>query len=109
MIEQLGYDVLSMHIDYVLSAHLFLNSLLVFFLVHWLLPTFMALSFYFEATIRHFAVFGLTSKMLVNKHSDYLALGFFNCVDFIGSLGLLSETPYVFDTISASRISLRFY
>ena len=40
------------------------------------------------------AVFGLTSYMFVNKHSDFLALGFFTGVDAIGTLGLLSMTHY---------------
>ena len=36
----------------------------------------MDLRFDFSATNRRFAVLGLTSNMFVNKHSDFLALGF---------------------------------
>ena len=60
------------------------------------------------ATKRRLAVFGLTSYMFVNKHSDFLALGFFTGVDVIGTLVLLSVTPYVFNPIAASMISFRF-
>ena len=63
----------------------------------------------FAATIRRFAFFGLRSNMLVKRHSAFLALGFFNGVDVIGTLVLLSVTPYVVDTIAASIISLIFY
>ena len=69
----------------------------------------MNLRFDYAATIRRFAVFVLTSNVLVNKHSDFLALGFLTGVDVIGTLGFLSVTPYGVDTIAASRISLRFY
>ena len=34
--------------------------------------------FDFAATKQRLAVLGLTSNMFVNKHSDFLALGFFN-------------------------------
>ena len=40
-----------------------------------------------------FSVLGLTSNIFVNKHSDFLALGFLTGVDVIGALGLLSVTP----------------
>ena len=83
-------------------------ALFLFLLVHWLVPTFMAMCFDFAATIRRFAVFGTTSNMLVNKHSDFIGLGFLTGVDVIGTLGLLSLTPYGVDTIAASSISLRF-
>ena len=36
----------------------------------------MDLRFDFAATKRRLAVLGLTSNMFVNKHSDFLALGF---------------------------------
>ena len=62
----------------------------------------------FAATKRRLAVLGLTSNMFVNKHSDFLALGLLVGVDFIFTLGLLSETPYGVDSIAASIISLRF-
>ena len=69
------------------------------FLVHWLVPNFMALRFDFANTIRRFAVFGLTSNMLVNRHSDFLELGFLTGVYGIRTLGLLSVTPSRVDTI----------
>ena len=68
----------------------------------------MALCFDFVATIRRFDVFSLTSNMLVNKHSDFLALGLLTGVDVIGILGLLSVTPSGVDTTAAPRISFRF-
>ena len=77
-------------------------------LVHRILPTFMDLHFYFAAIIWRFANFGLTSNMLVNKHSDFLVLGFLTVVDIIYTLWLLSVTSLGVDTIAASRISLRF-
>ena len=68
----------------------------------------MDLRFEFAATKRRLDVLGLTSNMFVNKHSDFLALGFLVGVDFICTLGILSETPYGVDSIAASIISLRF-
>ena len=68
----------------------------------------MALCFDFAATMQHFAVFGLTLNMLVNKHSGLLELGFLTGVYVIGTLGLLSMTPSGVDTIAESSISLRF-
>ena len=68
----------------------------------------MALRLDFAAIIRRFAIIGLTSNMLENKHSDLLALVFLNVFDVIGTLGLLSVTPYVVDTIAASIVSLIF-
>ena len=70
------------------------------FLVHWIVPTFMALRFDFAATIRRFSVLGLTSNMFVNKHSDLLALGFLTGVDVRGTLRLLYMTHYVVYTIT---------
>ena len=68
----------------------------------------MALHFDLAATIRRFAVFVLNSNMLVNKHSDFLALGFLTGAYVTGILGLLFVTTYGVDTIAASRMSLRF-
>ena len=68
----------------------------------------MDLGLDFAATKRRFAVLGLISNMVVNKHSDLLALVFLTVVDLIGTLGLLSVTTYGVDSISASRISLSF-
>ena len=68
----------------------------------------MALRLDFAATKRRFAVFGLTSNMFVNKHTDFLALCFFTGVDVICKLGILYLTPYGVDSIAASIISLRF-
>ena len=57
-------------------------------LVHRLLPTFMDLRLDFAAPTRRFAVFFLTSNMLVKRHSDFLALYFLAGVDVIGKLGM---------------------
>ena len=62
----------------------------------------------FAATKQRFAVLGLTSNMFVNKHSDFLALGFLTGDDVISTLLILSVNPYVVDSIAASRIYLRF-
>ena len=68
----------------------------------------MALRLDFASTKRRFSAVGLTSNMLVKIYSDFLALGFLTGVDVIVTLGLLSVTLYGVDTISESRISLRF-
>ena len=68
----------------------------------------MALRMYFATTKRRFSVLGLTSYMFVNKHSDFLVLGFLTDVDVICILGLLSVKPYGVDSRASSRISLRF-
>ena len=47
----------------------------------------------FATTKRRLAVVGLTANMFVNKHIDFLALGFLNGDDVICTLGLLSVTP----------------
>ena len=47
--------------------------------------------------------------MFVNKHSDFLALGFLTGDDVKCTLGLLSVTPSGVGSIEASRISLRFF
>ena len=79
------------------------------FLVQRILTTLMALCLDFAATKRHFSVLGLTSNMFVNKHSDFLALGFLTGVDGICKLRLLSVNPSGVDSRAASRIPLRFY
>ena len=43
----------------------------------------MVLRFDFSATKRRLAVLGLTSNMFVNKHSDFLELGFLTGFDAI--------------------------
>ena len=73
-----------------------------------LLQTFMDLRLDFEAAKRCLAVVGLTANIFVNKHSDFLALGFLTGVDVICTLGLLYVTPYGVDSIAASIIYLRF-
>ena len=108
MTEKLADDVLYMYTDYVWSAHWFLNALFVFFGVQRLLQTFMALRLDFSATKQRLAVLGWTSNMFVNKHSDFLALGFLTGNDVIFTLGLLSMNNSGVDSISAYRISLRF-
>ena len=64
-----------------------------------LLPTFMALRLDSAATTQWFAIFLLTFNMLVNKHSDFSALGFLNGVDVIGTCAMSSVTYSGFDTI----------
>ena len=81
----------------------------VFFLIHRLVPTLMNLCFGFAAPIRCFAVFFLTSNMMVKRHSDFLVLCFLTGVDFIGALVMLSVTHSGVYTIAASRISLRLF
>ena len=66
----------------------FLMPFSFFLFVRRLVPTLMALCFYFEATIRRFSVFCLTSNMLVKRHSDFLALGFLTGVFVVVTLGL---------------------
>ena len=68
----------------------------------------MDFRFNFAATKRRLAVVGLTANIFVNKHSDFLALGFLTGVDVICTLGLLSVIHSGVDSISASIISLRF-
>ena len=68
----------------------------------------MALRLDFAATKLRLAVVGLTSKMFLNKHRDFLALGFLTGDDVKCTLGLLSVTPYGVDSIASSIISLRF-
>ena len=63
----------------------------------------------FAATKRVLAVVGLTANIFVNKHSDFLALGFLTGVDVAFTLGLLSVTPYGVDSIAAYIISLKFF
>ena len=63
----------------------------------------------FAATKRRLAVVGLTSNIFVNKHSDFLALGFLTGVGVIWTLGLLSVNPSGVDSIAASIIYFKFY
>ena len=80
-----------------------------FFLVHRLLPTFLDLRLDFAAPTRRFSVLFLTFNMMVKRQSDFLALGFLTAVDVIVTLELSSVTSSGVDTISTSRISLRFF
>ena len=66
----------------------------------------MDMRFDFASTLQSCAVFFLTFNMLVNKHSDFLALGVLTGVDGIGTLEHSSVTPSGVDTIAASRISV---
>ena len=68
----------------------------------------MALRLDLAATKRRLAVVGLTSSMFVNKHSDFLAVGFLTGDDVICTLVLLYVDPSGVDSIAASRIFLRF-
>ena len=63
----------------------------------------------FAATKRRFYVLGLTSNMLANKHSDFLAIGFLTVVDGICKLGLLPMNPSGVDSRESSRTSLRLF
>ena len=49
------------------------------------ITTFMDLRLDFADPTQRFAVLFLTFNMLVNKHSDFLALGFLTGVDVIGT------------------------
>ena len=73
------------------------------------LSTLMALRLDFVATIQRFAVLGSTSNILVNKYSDFLALGLLTGVYGICTLGLLYVNPSGLDSRAYSRISLRFF
>ena len=84
-----------------------MNALFVFF-VQRLLHTFMALRLYFAARKRCLAAVGLTANMFVNKHSDFLALGFLTGDYVKCTLGLLYVTPSGVDSIAAYIISLIF-
>ena len=44
--------------------------------------------------------------MLVNRHSDFQAVGFLDVVDIMGDIGLLSVNPSGVETIAASIIFL---
>ena len=79
-----------------------------FFFVQRLLHTFMDLRLDFAATKWRLDVLGLTANIFVNKHSDFLELGFLNGDDVICTLGLLSMNPSGVDSRAASRISLIF-
>ena len=79
----------------------------IWFFVQRLLHTFMDLRLDFAVTKRRSTVVGLISNMIVNKHSDFLSLGFLTGDDVIWTLGMLSVTPYGVDSIAASIISLR--
>ena len=58
------------------NAHCFELHFSFVLLVHGLLPTFMDLRLDFAAPTQRFAVFFLTPNMLVERHSDFLALDF---------------------------------
>ena len=109
MIEQLGYDKLSMHTDYVWYSHWFLNALFVlFYCSTGYFTHFHGSAFWFCRYNTMFCCFRLLSNMLMDRYSDFIALGLFNGFDVIGILGMLSVPPSLVDTIAASRISLRF-
>ena len=68
----------------------------------------MYLCFYFAAPKLRIAVPFLTSNILVNKRSDFLALGFLAIFWVIGKIGLSSVISYRVEIIAASIISLSF-
>ena len=75
----------------------------------------MAMRLDFAATIRRFAVLYLTSNMFVNKHSDFLELGFLTGDDVICTLGLLCfliitftcMLIYIFDVVHTAVFKIR--
>ena len=69
----------------------------------------MALRLDFAATKIRLAVVGLTTNMFVNKHSDFLALGFLTGDYVKCTLGLLYVTTSGVDSIAASIIYLRLF
>ena len=99
------YQCIHITFDLLIDFELTFSLALLF---HMLLPTFMDLSLDFADPTQRFAVLFLTFNMLVNKHSDFLALGFLTGVDVIGKLGLSYVTSSGVDTITASRTPLRF-
>ena len=68
----------------------------------------MDLHFDFAYSTRRKVALFLTSNMLVNKHSDLLAVDFLTILLVILKLGLTSVTYSGVKTIAASIISLRF-
>ena len=86
----------------------FWMSFLFCFFVQRLLHTFMDLRLNFAATKWCLDVVGLTDNMFVNKHSDFLELGFLTGFYVIWMLVLLSLTPSGVDSIAVSIIYLRF-
>ena len=79
-----------------------------FKLVYRILQTLMDLCFDFTAPTRCFDVLFSTSNMLVNKQSDFLALGFLTFVWVIRKLGLIFVIYSGVDTISAPIIPFGF-
>ena len=76
---------------------------------HNILPDLIALRLYFSADNLKTAVFCLTSKISVNFHIDFLALGFLEVTDVPGGIVSFSVNQSELDTISASIIALYFY
>ena len=68
----------------------------------------IALRYDLEAPTQRVSVFFFTSKMLVKRHSDFIALGLLNGVDFMRDMGLPLVNTSVVETIAPSRISLIF-
>ena len=90
---------LYLFIDFLISFSLFFNT-------HGVVPHLIVLRFYLSAPTRQVEGFFFTSKILVTRHSGFLARGFLSGVDFMGDIVLLSVNHSGLETISASRISL---
>ena len=77
------------------TYYLFINFELSFrfcFNAHGVFPNLIALRLDLAAPTRQYWGF-FTSKKLVNRHSDFQAIGFLAGVDVLGDIGLLSVNP----------------
>ena len=84
--------VIHAYILHIIWSFIFECPFRFFLLVHTLFPTLMALRFYFADSTWRIAVLFLTSNLLVNKHSDILALGLLTVVCVTLKPGLISVT-----------------
>ena len=83
------------------------SPLRFYFNAHVIFPNLIALRLDLEDLTQRVAV-SFTSKMLVNRNSDFRALSFLTGVDVIGDIGLSSVNPSGVDIITDSRISFNF-
>ena len=101
-----GLCIIQLYRDFFIWSLIFEFHFRFGFNVHGVVPYLIALRFDLEAPTQQVAVLFFTSKMLVKRHSDFLAFGFLTGVDIMVYTGMLSVNPSVVETISASRISL---